>query len=1428
MPFYNTSSPTPTTKNTINSVTVGYGIRDYLLNLNLVPTGPYALISTSLNGSPRIGEPVLDTMVGSGNVVVPIGLPLEVNGIIFKDNNISVNNFQNTSSNADTLTQIEYISPIQNIEFGSAYWPQGIQQYPTSVNDEVEEYGIVGKTNIAQYRKKNTIKNLYLDVTKQIDMADFITLNPMDITQQVSGYLDEYGNLNLGNSGGIQAANIIGSFLNGQGVGISSNGVVPNFDIRASLAGRVLGGTGLLNDTKLGKIGAQQLALALANNAAFNVQEELLGSLNLSDNILSLIKGNGFAGFPRPSYKITIPQSGLGRVLDTAGSLLGFSIPRSYLDDAGSIFQAESGGNIDNVTRANKMLLNTGKGQIQALLTNIRANQIGTGQYDNPNSSPFRVGYAPGYTNNKGEVQITDSIIYAFNKEGNLINLFGSDDGIIPNISYNRVEMVKSSGFITPEDTFTGPRGNTGYNERKISDIGFTWTTGNGGMVNSTTEFDEFLGDKKSLLSKTQKLFNSKGMKNIVTAKGDMDKFSSQIQTANGNGFSKGNAVMKADMFDKDTGRYIGKKDATADETYCRSWTTLDRYDSVSKLVRSGIDNINNGLTGPFDFIEKYGNSINTTVPYRFNTQGSVLGGYGFPKIAPYSTDSIDDPKKYMFSIENLAWNDDVENLPTCERGPGDLISGKKGRIMWFPPYNIQFSENSNVNWEKTDFIGRGESVYTYNNTERSGNLSFQIIVDHPSYINAFRGPNGPDDHYVNSFWAGCIDPDSKWAEKLTVSERSEIVKDNLTIPQQKVIPKEEGFNGLKVYFPNDNSAVNPKYENGLSGSSFSETIDYTINPQGEGFGLAGGSVADTTQKAIKGKTLRWTDRYNFGLNYSTNSPNKKFFTIGDVTVNGFFDPNTLPSLATFLTTKCKYCKVVITGYASKQGFTTTNIELAKKRGEKVKKYLLDNLKPLLLEAGLTEDAINKRFLVNPGEEVTANTGCPRQTKEVPDPPTDSIACKTDRYVTISVVPDSKLAEEEIAQPEPVITPRTRRIDTKIKNRFYTECNYFEQLTDADPFVFDRFRDKIKYFHPAFHSTTPEGLNSRLTFLLQCTRQGRTLEDLGANNLAFGRAPVCILRIGDFYNTKIIIDNVSIDYEPLVWDLNPEGVGIQPMIANISMSFKFIGGSTLMGPINKLQNALSFNYFANTHVYDPRADYISLNKPETKVKTKVVNGVVETEVIGTRTSETGYYINNIVDDVYGGDVNRFIESDVTTTETIIDNTPQVDQGVANENAVATQNTDQTTGTSGLTTFSLVDITATFGTTNEYVFQIGINSTGFFTRDGSTYNWQVDYDGPEFKTWVEKGIKIRLLKNNTLIVEELAVFGGNNESKKAYSLMTNSFFLGDKTPDFGTGVIKGLAEGSDYVLECWYNGNRVASLNVSVNQNQPFFKYYNIK
>ena len=80
-----------------------------------------------------------------------------------------------------------------------------------------------------------------------------------------------------------------------------------------------------------------------------------------------------------------------------------------------------------------------------------------------------------------------------------------------------------------------------------------------------------------------------------------------------------------------------------------------------------------------------------------------------------------------------------------------------------------------------------------------------------------------------------------------------------------------------------------------------------------------------------------------------------------------------------------------------------------------------------------------------------------------------------------------------------------------------------------------------------------------------------------------------MLRVGDFYHTKILIDSISINYGENTWDLNPEGVGVQPMMANIDINFTFLGGSDLGGPIDRLQNAISFNYYANTSVYDDRA-----------------------------------------------------------------------------------------------------------------------------------------------------------------------------------------------------------------------------------------------
>lgn len=1127
MPFYNTNSPTPTTANNINNVSIN--IRDFLLNKNISST--YPSLSTAVNGSPRIGQPVLDT---------------ESNHLNFY--------------------------PHQKLE------------------------------------------------------GDTTTLD------------------------------VLGSVLNGQGVGIGQGGsVVPNFDIRSSLAGRVLGATGLLNDTKIGTIGAQQLALALANNAAFNVQQTLLGSLNVQDNVLSLIKGNPLPGF-RPSYQITIPSTTGGRVADFAGKMLGFTIPRSYLSDEGSIFQSEN-GDAENIDRANEMLKYTGKGQALALIANARANLS-----VNSTSTPFRSGFAPAFTNNKGDYANnsigTDAKLYAYDDgQGHFVHLLGSNEGngLIPNLLINREQKTSDSGFKSPEDlTFVGHRSNQGYNERKISDIGFSWGSTDNTALNVDIDgnYSPVIGDKKSLLVKTQKLFNSVGMRNIVTTKGDMNHSSSQISQANGNGFSKGNAVMSKGMFVN--GRYQESK-KSADETYCRSWTTLDRYDRINKLVRSGADsrddstNENSESNREINGLYKSPKDASSTgVAYRDTkggSVGSILGPYGNPQITPFSSvqgkDDVVDPKRYMFSIENLAWSDRTADLPSYEVGNGDLITNKKGRIMWFPPYDIAFAESSSVNWESTNFIGRGEPVYTYNNTERSGTLSFKVVVDHPSHINAFRGTNGPDDHYINSFWAGCIPPE--FSDKLTVSETSTIEIDSVIVPQKMTItPEVEPKVKLVVYFPNDQATIPPSnYENGLSGASPTDYIDYNVNTQGDGYGI---KLYPANYTPGIHQQTGWFDNTNYGLNgYSTYST-PIFFN--DNVYFGWRDRAALLNeVNVYLKEKCPNCYVEVKGFASQQGLATSNNKLVDDRADNV----IAELKQYLF-TDLSESDKNARFRKVRGD-IPTNPFC----KVGDDAAIDKKPCKEDRRAEITFKFDENLAAKKFPKPDMVQEVGQKKITKRITDRFYNETLYFERLTDADPLVFDSFREKIKYFHPAFHSTTPEGLNSRLNFLLQCTRQGPTFEAQGPNNLAFGRPPVCILRIGDFYNTKIVMDNVSIDYEPLVWDLNPEGIGVQPMIANVSISFKFIGGSSLMGPINKLQNALSFNYFANTQVYDPRADYISKDRPTYKDK--------DGKDIPVAESESGYYLNN-------GILSKTNTSEEITTEDLPLNPPEVDQVKTQDSANA--------------------------------------------------------------------------------------------------------------------------------------------------------------
>jgi vacuolar-type H+-ATPase subunit H len=73
------------------------------------------------------------------------------------------------------------------------------------------------------------------------------------------------------------------------------------------------------------------------------------------------------------------------------------------------------------------------------------------------------------------------------------------------------------------------------------------------------------------------------------------------------------------------------------------------------------------------------------------------------------------------------------------------------------------------------------------------------------------------------------------------------------------------------------------------------------------------------------------------------------------------------------------------------------------------------------------------------------------------------------------------------------------------------------------------------------------------------------------------------------------------------------------MMAKVTLNVDLIGGHSLVGPINRLQNALSFNYYANTEMYDPRADSIN------KSTGQIVDGIK----LGEKKKSAGVDLNKL-------------------------------------------------------------------------------------------------------------------------------------------------------------------------------------------------------
>ena len=845
------------------------------------------------------------------------------------------------------------------------------------------------------------------------------------------------------------------------------------------------------------------------------------------------------------------------------------------------------------------------------------------------------------------------------------------------------------------------------YNDSRDAFIDSKNGTEYGGVIAGTNE---------DIVTYTKKLFDNK-------------KISTLVNRPNNNEVSRGRKLRE--------------------NSYCRVWTPKRQYSKISDLIRPNGENTYENLQ------KKLSESMR---PHNGSTrliENSVLQGNGFVRITPTSTigNKGDNIKNYMFSIENLAWKDNKHELSEEQKGPND------GRIMWFPPYNLKFSENINVNWNGNNFIGRGEQIYTYTNTERSGTLDFTLLIDHPSILNEWRGLQdiGNEKWYETEllhFFAGCDTLNMKDKPKIINETINNIVSgsSNNIMPAPEIIQKlliiyfPNAFSGqdyedvdkalLKLYPYEMDNSQNPIniIDKNYSGSSnninrfslnkdkthlklmtkfkdFKEEDIFTLNDlisvkrgdkkvlnyykleevnayykgkyifsinrvslEEHCFSDENGNeffiIEETPPKSTNGyyqltlNNIIINNYSNFNFKYNSSSKdievyydnnyvttlkyniiddeevywdenaaniNYLYFSIeededGDVKVipididdwlkymfeykvpcenlddtitidyvNYDISEELLGEIA-FGINQSDYeiSKQIIYGGASSHGSETMNKELAKKRANLLVK-VLNKIGLHLVDYSYEEDLIDVK-----GDDINdKNAKLARYGAIVLKYKQKNNSPSNDSSTTSMIGKDANSTEQSTLQEATIV----KEID--VKYSFDNEYLYFENIGKNENMVSNILK-RVRHFDPAFHSITPEGFNARLTFLHQCTRQGPTSAvNSGqfntesnnylkyAGNLSFGRAPYCILRIGDFFNTKIMIESISINYDNsggLQWDLNPEGAGVQPMLANISMNFKFLGGQDIAGPIEKLQNAISSNYYANASVYDKKAE----------------------------------------------------------------------------------------------------------------------------------------------------------------------------------------------------------------------------------------------
>ena len=1085
----------------------------------------------------------------------------------------------------------------------------------------------------------------------------------------------------------------------------------------------------LSSDTFLAQIGASQLKFAFNERVSQEIQQATIGVINLdtiSDPFSASLLATGQQPFFIRDWRITVPENPVLAAVSLANRLTGTYfpvsfIPGDYFDDDNPINKPQTEaalGVANNLTGGllapilNKyrspsevFVANTGNGTRSALFSALDYN-LYRPAYNRGLIGGLIAGASAAVNRLFDQDKSQSSGYYVGNENAEPSQI----DGPPNQLPVNQFGVQQQSIVYGPQELGILYEGNEeaikfGLKGRSYTDGGGTsgqliWTspkykpnagfraTVGGGAGSLDDEFNQISADylqyqstdiefrPGSILYETQRLVDSADQVQGQTRLKHVGTAINQVSKVFNDGYkeiTKGSQVVS----------YVNQADGTqAGLEYCRIFQKDTPYYTFADLQKT-------------DGITKSGRRFDYSIfdnTYNLNIA---------PLRNPGSTNIVDGKvKKYMFSLENLAWRTSdrpgftYDDLPVCERGPNG------GRIMWFPPYDLKFSDDSKPDFATTTFIGRPEPIYTYKNTARSGSLNWTIIVDNPAMMNTIiekqlKGAGKERvQSIVDSFYAGCVKYD---LYELGIKFNTIPTKDLFTYQQILNNPRlttEEQIQVLQsipsdvaTNKTNDSTGADTQAgqtNNGTTSAGNPVTVDVPLTEfEGLGFYFDNDCPECTNSTAVVASQPfdYWYNGYIGNKTiYQEKAPSKvqpkdsndifsgsnvpNFFTeIVEGNFNTIKD-KLLPKIDDILTNKGTIT-IQMVGSASPTASESYNKKLSDRRNDSVLKWFA---KQTLKDGTAISTYISSgNFKIEPkgygenisipqtradaaateftgdttvttasgGDFLTAAVDCTKDIKnldvagnpvqpvsqvfsipamacrrvyiskiiatkvEQPTPPTIVTNPQGSTDANVDNVQNIQTQPTQSVKPEPQLTVEQKikdGISKKILRNLFTECDYFQVIKETDPMVYDTIKDRIKFFNPAFHSMTPEGLNARLNFLHQCTRPGQTIPVIGpdgrpkyndALNTSFGAPPVLVLRIGDFFHTKIIPNSLGITFEGL--DINPEGIGVQPMLAKITLSFNIIGGMGLKEPVQELQNALSFNYYANTEIYDERA-----------------------------------------------------------------------------------------------------------------------------------------------------------------------------------------------------------------------------------------------